>query len=270
MDLRLKDKVVLVTGGSKGLGLATAKAFIAEGAHVAIASRSEENIARARELLATEGARLSGFVGNLSQAEEAERIVEHTERELGPIDILVNSAGAAKRRPAEELDAAAWQAAIDAKFYPYVHAQDAVLRRMRARASGASAPGQQTGAVVNIIGVGGRIPSESHIAGGAANAALLLSTLGLAQYYARYGIRINAVNPGLTLTGRIEQAIASEALRRGISKEEAFARGEAEAPLRRYGRAEEIADVVVFLASERASYVVGALVSVDGGQKVAI
>jgi NAD(P)-dependent dehydrogenase (short-subunit alcohol dehydrogenase family) len=272
MDLKLAKKIVLVTGGSKGLGLAAARSFLAEGAKVAIVSRSADNIATARAALAADGFQVHGAVGDLSRAEDAERIVEEVEREVGPIDVLVNSAGAAKRKAAEELDASAWRAAMDAKFFPYVHAQDAVLKRFRARAAalglkGDTAPTQQVGAIVNIVGTGGKVPNETHITGGAANAALLLSTIGLAQYYAKFGIRINAVNPGITLTERVEQTLTFEAQRLGIGKDEARVRGEASAPLRRFGRADEVADVVTFIASERASYVVGAVISVDGGQK---
>lgn len=275
MDLKLAGQTALITGGSKGLGLACARAFLAEGARVLIASRSIDHVEGARARLRAEGHEVLGIAADFSDADAAERAVAEAEASLGSIDVLVNSAGAAKRRPAAELDAAAWKAAMDAKFFPYVHAQDAVLRRMRARAQaegqlGETAPTRQIGAVVNIVGVGGRIPSETHIAGGTANAALLLSTLGLAQYYARFGIRINAVNPGQTLTDRLDQTIEHEARRLGIDKPQALRRGQEGTPLRRFGTPEEVADVVVFLASPRASYVVGALVSVDGGQKLAI
>ncbi|MEC5386427.1 SDR family NAD(P)-dependent oxidoreductase [Uliginosibacterium sp. H3] len=272
MDLKLANKIVLVTGGSKGLGLAAARSFLAEGAKVAIVSRSADNIATARDVLAKEGFKVHGAVGDLSNPDEAERVVAEVEREVGPIDVLVNSAGAAKRKAAKELDAASWKAALDAKFFPYVHAQDAVLKRFRERAealglTGDTPPTQQVGAIVNIVGTGGKIPNETHITGGSANAALLLSTIGLAQYYAKFGIRINAVNPGVTLTERVEQTLTFEAQRLGIDKAQARQQGEASAPLRRFGRAEEVADVVTFVASERASYVVGALIPVDGGQK---
>jgi NAD(P)-dependent dehydrogenase (short-subunit alcohol dehydrogenase family) len=271
MELGLSGKVVLVTGGSKGLGLASARAFAAEGARVAIASRSADNLATAKATLAAEGLEVSTVTGNFTSAEDATRIVAETERLLGPVDVLINSAGAAKRTPAEQLDAAAWKAGLDAKFFPYIHAQDAVLRSLRARAEtdGTTPPRRQIGAIVNIVGTGGRVPSGTHLPGGSANAALLLSTLGLAQHYARYGIRINAINPGITLTDRVEQNLRLESERLGISREEALARGQAATPLRRYGEASEIANVALFLASEQASYVVGALVSVDGGQNSA-
>ena len=268
MDLALSGKAVLVTGGSRGLGLATARAFAREGARVVIASRGADNLARAKATLAAEDLAVATVVGNFTDAEQATRAVADAERLIGPIEVLINSAGAARRTPAEELDAAAWKAGLDAKFFPYIHAQDAVLKSLRARAGtdGTVPPPRQIGAIVNIVGTGGRLPSDTHLPGGSANAALLLSTLGLAQRYARYGIRINAINPGITLTDRIEQSLRLEAERLGVTREEALARGQAATPLRRYGEAHEIANVALFLASEQASYVVGALVSVDGGQ----
>ncbi|MGQ4274651.1 SDR family oxidoreductase [Terrihabitans sp. B22-R8] len=268
MDLGLHQKNVLITGGSKGLGLAAARAFAAEGARVAILSRSADNLAKAQAELSAEGFAVETVVADLADPAAATRAVDEAEARLGPLDILINSAGAAKRTPAELLDAAAWRAGLEAKFFPYIHVQDAVLKRFRSRAEtdGTTPPLRQIGAIVNIVGTGGRVPADNHLPGGSSNAALLLSTLGLAGYYARYGIRINAINPGITLTGRVEQGLALDIQRLGISREEALARGQAQTPLRRYGEPEEIANVALFLASEKASYVVGALVSVDGGQ----
>ena len=272
MELGLAGKVVLVTGGSKGIGLAVARAFIGEGARVGIVSRDQRNLEQARRTLADEGSEVAVAQADLSQNDQAQAAVAAIIRQLGPIDILVNSAGAARRIPPESLDSTAWHAALDAKYFTYIHTQDAVLKHWLERARSAEdnpeggAPARQLGAVVNIVGTGGRVPHPSHVAGGAANAALLLSTLGLATHYARYGIRLNAVNPGYTLTERMDQTVAQEALRLGVSREEALQKLSAELPLRRFGEPEEIANVVLFLASERAGYVTGALISADGGQ----
>ncbi|GAA5235188.1 SDR family oxidoreductase [Verticiella sediminum] len=275
MNLGLQHKNALVTGGSKGLGFACAHTLLREGARVAIVSRDPVNVADARRRLAADGFDTVGIVADLADEAAAEHAVAQAEQALGPLDILVNSAGAARRRPAEELDATAWREALGRKFFPYINVQEAVLRRMLTRArergqDGACPPETQIGAVVNIVGMGGKFPSESHISGSAANAALLLSTVGLARYYARFGIRINAVNPGVTVTDRTAQTLEHEARIQGVDVDEARRRGEAAAPLRRYGQPGEIADVVAFLASSRASYMVGALVPVDGGQKAAL
>lgn len=267
MGKELEGRVALVTGGSKGIGLAIARRFAEEGARVAIVSRSADNLEAARLALAADGLELLTLVADLGDAEQAEQAVAEAERRLGAIDLLVNSAGAAKRHEPEDLDPARWRAALDAKFFPYIHAQHAVLTRLRARAV-PPAPGgsvQPLGAIVNIVGTGGKQPTNTHLAGGSANAALMLSTVGLAAHYARFGIRINAINPGFTLTERVNQAVDLESARRGISKEQALAEGQARIPLGRYARPEEIAEVALFLASERASYVVGAIIPMDGG-----
>ena len=118
---------------------------------------------------------------------------------------------------------------------------------------------------MNVIGQGGKVASPSHLPGGAANAALMLATAGLASAYGRSGIRVNAVNPGLTLTDRATAAFRVEAQRLGISEDQARSLGAERIPLRRYASPDEIADVVVFLASDRASYVTGTILSMDGG-----
>lgn len=271
MDLGLTDRAVLITGGSKGLGLACARAFLREGARVAIVSRDPANLDAARADLAGEGFAVETIAANLSDPDAAADAVARAEAALGPVEVLVNSAGAARRTPPEELAPAAWKAAFDAKFFPYIYTQDAVLRSMRARAGAdtGAPPEREIGAIVNIIGSGGRVPTDSHLPGGSANAALMLATIGLAKHHARYGIRINGINPSTTVTERMEQALAIDAARLGLTRDEVLTRNEAGAPMRRFGRAEEIADVALFLASRRASYVVGALVSVDGGQKAA-
>ncbi|MEG3131603.1 SDR family oxidoreductase [Pantoea cypripedii] len=262
MDLQLSNKVVVVTGGSKGIGLAVAQRFLDEGAKVILVSRNAQNLATARQILNVGDDRLHTLSADLRDAAQANEVIEAAAARWGEIDVLVNSAGDAQRRAPEELDSAAWHAAMEAKYFTYIHTQDAVLARWRRR----DVEGER-GAIVNIVGTGGRVPNPSHAAGGAANAALLLSTLALAQHYARYGIRINAVNPGFTLTDRIHRSIEHEAKRLQLTPDEALARMEAELPLGRFGQPEEIADAVLFLASPRASYIVGALLNVDGGQK---
>ncbi|HVE08728.1 MAG TPA: SDR family NAD(P)-dependent oxidoreductase [Paraburkholderia sp.] len=262
MDLGLKDKVVLVTGGSKGIGLACARAFAAEGAKVAIVSRDPANLARAREQLSSAGLHVHLARADLHDPHSAADVVEEASQALGPIDVLVNSAGAARRYDPELLDADAFKATMEAKYFPYIYPQQEVLRRMVARVKSGEA--REPGTIVNIIGTGGKFATDIHIAGGAANAALMLATVGLAHYHARYGIRINAINPGATLTERVEEALALEAQQQGVSIEEARQRGEAKVPLGRYAKPEEIADVALFLASGRASYVSGAIIPMDG------
>jgi len=257
VELGLAGKVVLITGGSKGIGLACAQAFAAEGAKVAIVSRSREHLDRA---LGESGAALS-VAADLTRSESALTMVRECEDKLGDIDVLVNSAGAAKRYLPDDLNANAWHAAMDAKYFTYIHAMDAILPRMAARGSGN---------VVNIIGMGGKVATSYHLPGGAANSALMLATVGLAQVYGPKGIRVNAINPGATLTDRVREALRIEAMARKTTEEEVLQQGQARVPLRRYATAREVADVALFLASSRSSYVTGALIPMDGGSNPVI
>ena len=197
MDLGLEGKLVLVTGGSKGIGFACAQTFHAEGARVAICSRSQGNVDAAV-------ARLHGAFGvaaDCAHPDAALAMLDRVEGALGPIDVLVNSAGAARRTPPPDLTPAVWRGAFDAKFFSYVNVIDPLVKRMAARGSGV---------IVNVIGAGGKMASSTHLAGGSANAALMLATAGLGAAYAASGVRVVGVSPGLTETDRVAEGLAAE------------------------------------------------------------
>ena len=256
MKLGLEGKVVLITGGSKGIGLACAQAFAAEGARVAIASRSRENLDRAREILSKDGFEAVTAMADFSQPEESQSAVSQTEKLLGPVDILVNCAGAANRYQIDAYNSDAWHQGLDSKFFPQVHAMDAVRPGMIER---------KRGAIVNIMGMGGRSAQQVFLSGGAANAGLMLVTVGWASALGHYGIRVNGINPGSTLTDRVKRGIQADAEANGISETEALQRSQSRIPLGRFARPEEVAAVALFLASDQASYVTGAIIPMDGG-----
>ena len=249
MDLGLKDKRVLITGGSKGIGLACARAFVAEGAKVALVSRSEENLRKAN----VKGAYT--VAADLTDAAAAAAMVERVEKEFGAIDVLVNSAGAAKRTDADDLTPAAWRAGMDAKYFSYINVIDPLIKRMGKRGRGA---------VINIIGSGGKVASPTHLSGGAANAALMLATAGLAYAYASKNVRVVGLNPGVTQTERVAEGLKAEAKRANVSEEQAYKQMVARLPMGRPAKPEEIADIAVFAASERGRYLNGANISTDG------
>jgi NAD(P)-dependent dehydrogenase (short-subunit alcohol dehydrogenase family) len=251
MDLGLKGWKVLITGGSKGIGLACAKAFVAEGARVALVSRSEENLTKARAIIKE----AYTIAADLTNPEAAAAMVERVDNEFGPIDVLVNSAGAAQRTDADELTPAAWRAGMDAKYFSYIHVIDPLIKRMGKRGKGV---------VINVIGSGGKVASPTHLAGGAANAALMLATAGLAYAYASKNVRVVGVSPGVTRTERVAAGLQAEAKRASISIEQAEKQMVARLPMGRPAEPAEIADIVVFAASERGRYLNGANISTDG------
>jgi NAD(P)-dependent dehydrogenase (short-subunit alcohol dehydrogenase family) len=257
MDLQLSDKHILITGGSKGIGLACAQGFLAEGARVSLVSRDSANLARAQQQLlsACPGARLHTVAADLRDASAALAALDSAETAFGPVDVLVNSAGAAKRTPAAELTPEAFADAMQAKYFTTLHMLTPCIQRMGARGQGA---------VVNVVGNGGKVASPIHLPGGAANAALMLVSAGLAAAYGPQGIRVNAVNPGLTLTDRMHEGFAADARLKGLSPDEVMAQSVAKIPLGRMAEPEEVANAVLFLASIKASYVTGICMSMDG------
>lgn len=251
MDLALGGKTALVTGGTKGIGLACAKALLAEGAKVVVAGRSQVSVEAALNDL--DGAQ--GLAADLRSAEEAAELVAACHGLVGDIDILINSAGAAQRTVPEKLTPQHWRAAMDAKFFTYINVIDPVVKAMAARGAGR---------IVNIIGAGGKVASPIHLPGGSANAALMLATAGLAQAYAADGLRVLGLNPGPTRTARLTEGLKAQAEFAGTTVEEAERQAASRIPLGRMAEPEEIADMAVFLASDRASYVTGVTINMDG------
>ena len=257
MDLQLSGKTAVVTGASKGIGLACVEALAREGAAVVGISRDTGNLAKAQEDLAAKGLSFRAEAVDLTDPGATRAAFER----IGVPDILVNCAGAARRTPVDELDSAALHAAMEAKYFTYMHATEAVIRGMAERGSGA---------IVNIVGQGGRAANPLHIGGGAANAALMLASAGYAKAYAGQGVRVNVINPGMTRTGRVDEGLEAAVRATGRPKDELLAEMTSEIPMGRAGEPAEVADVAVFLASPRAGYVTASIITMDGATTAGI
>lgn len=260
MDLKLQNLHVLITGGSKGIGLACARLFLQEGAQVTLVSRDLSHLKAAKVLLSRDAPdttnRIFVLSADLRDPIQAHAMVDQAQSDGGAIDVLVNCAGAARRTPPAELNAQTWLEAMQAKYFTYIHVMDPLIKQMAQRGKGV---------IVNVVGMGGKLASPIHLPGGSANAALMLASVGLANAYARQGVRVNVVNPGLTLTERLQEGLVADAKLQHISTAEAFALANDRLPLGRIAEPDEIANAVVFLSSYRASYINGAVLSMDGG-----
>ncbi len=245
MDLHLKDRHVVIAGGSRGIGLACAKGYLEEGARVTVISRNGSN-----------NNDVFSIQADLSDDLQARKAITRSLVENGSIDILVNCAGSAQKCPPDELNTKKYQEAMMAKFYPYINTIEPTVREMVKN---------RKGSIVNVVGLGGKVAVPTHLPGGSANAALLLTTAGYASIYIKQGIRINAVNPIATDTDLLKSSLKADSKMQGISIEDARKAADAKTPLGRILLPEEVADTVIFLSSDRASYINGHMLYMDGG-----
>jgi 3-oxoacyl-[acyl-carrier protein] reductase len=266
MELGLEGKVALVTGASKGIGRAVADALAAEGCRVVLCARGEEELEAAAEEIRAAGGDAHAVAADMSEANEVERVAQETVSRFGTVDVLVNNAGGIGSPSSfEEISDEEWLWVLELNLLSAVRMTRAVLPHMRERG---------WGRIVNVASESGIQPDPFMPHYNASKAALINLTKSLSKAYANDGILVNAVSPATIRTPLVEGMFEELAEERGISKEEAEAAFLRETRpnivLERAGEAEEAAAVVVFLASEAASFVTGSNYRVDGGSVASI
>lgn len=259
LDLDLAGKTAIITGGSAGIGFATAKALYGEGVSVAIVARDSDRLEKAvnaiREL-PNQGNKVIPLSADLTQAESIEKVVSETLEKFGQIDILINNAGAARAGSFLDLDDEVFLDAWNLKLLGYIRLVKAVVPDQIRR---------RDGRIINIIGGAGRTPRPAFLPGSTTNAALLNFTRGISKELAQHNIRINAISPGSTATERAERLAKQNAQARGVSVEQIKAESLKAIPLGKIVQPEEIANLALFLVSDRAASITGAEILVDGG-----
>ena len=257
MDLELTGKTALVTGGSKGIGKAIARALAREGARVAICSRDGTALTAAAKEIG-DGARgeVIAIPADLSRAAEVQRVAEDAVGRLGRLDILINNAGAIRGGDFLKIPDEQWVGDWSLKLVGYIRMARAVFPQMQA---------QGGGRICNVVGAAARNPQATYLPGGVANAGLINFTKGLADLGAPSRVLVTAVSPAATRTERWDSLMAQQAAAAGKTVEAFRADAEKTYPLGRIATPEDIADLVCFLVSARASFITGVCITVDGG-----
>ena len=256
MVIDLNGKVALVTGASEGIGRVVAHTFARVGVRVAICSRRREAIEEAARLIQAEtGSEVLPVVADIGRRQDIGNFVQTAANHFGRIDILVNNAHEPPMGLPMELDDEAYEESVRVKPLGYIYCSREVVPYMRR---------QGGGRIIMVVGGSLRSPG-THVSAGISNAAALNFAKGLADELGKDNILVNSVAPGLTSTRRWPWHLEYAAKRQGISAEEAERRLLSQVPLGRVGEAQDVANVVLFLASDLASYITGSLVTVDGG-----
>ena len=261
MELNLTGKTAIVTGGSAGIGQACAGALYREGVSVLIVGRNRQRLEYAAQSLVSARTGTAGEIftvrADLTDAGDVLRVEQKALELLQTIDILINCAGAARAGAFFELSDQDFLEAWNLKLLGYIRMVRAIVPHMSAR---------KDGRIVNIIGAAGRTPSATFLAGSTTNAALINFTRGISKELARDNIRINAISPGSTATERSKRLIRQTAEAKGISIDEALAGTVGSIPIGRLVDPSEVADLVLFLVSDRAASITGAEILMDGGR----
>jgi NAD(P)-dependent dehydrogenase (short-subunit alcohol dehydrogenase family) len=257
MDLGLHGKVAVITGGSDGIGRATAHSLASEGASVVICARREDHLRTAAEEIAEDtGAQIEPVPADVSREADIQRVVQTAVDRFGRLDILVNNAGRSAAGPFEALDDAGWQADLDLKLFGAIRGIRAAIPHLRTVGGGS---------IVNVLNLGAKVPGPRSMPTSVSRAAGLAMTKALSKELAADNIRVNGIMIGLIKSGQHERTWQREGAEG--SMEEFYVRQAKTAgiPLGRVGEASEVGDLIAFLCSSRGSYISGVAINMDGG-----
>jgi 3-oxoacyl-[acyl-carrier protein] reductase len=257
METGLKGRVALVAASSQGIGRATAEAFAAEGCRVAMCARDEEKLTvAAREIEAKHGAAVFAKALDVTNAESVTAFVRDVAAKCGGVDICVTNAGGPPAKGFLAASVDEWRRAIDANFLSTVYFARAVIPYMQKK---------KWGRIVTITSITTKQPVADLVLSNAVRAAVVGLVRSLANEFGKDGILVNNVGPGFTATDRLKQLAKARSAATGKSEEDLFGAWAAESAVQRVGEPREVADTIVWLASERASYITGQTILVDGG-----
>jgi len=261
MDFGLQDQVALVLASSKGLGLACAKILYQEGANVIICSRSKEKLLKAKKEIESFGsdnpnARVHYFIADLNNETDIQNLVNNVVRLFNRIDILIHNAGGPPSAPVFQITKDEWNNSINLNLFSLINITRLILPIMQK---------QKSGRIIAITSVSVKQPLENLVLSNTARLGVVGYVKTLANEYAKNNILVNVVCPGPNLTDRMKELIKSQMKATGKSEEKVMETWISSIPLGRLGEPEELANLVVFLCSKKASYITGTTIQVDGG-----
>ena len=257
MDLGLKNRVALVAASSQGIGRATAEAFAAEGCRVAMCARNSHTLQAAADSIRKEyGVEVLAEAFDVTDAAAVGRFVAAVVEKFGTVDICVTNAGGPPAKGFLSASLDEWQRALEMNFLSSVYFAREVIPHMQR---------QRWGRIITLTSITTKQPVSDLVLSNAARAAVVGLVKSLANEFGKDGILVNNVGPGFTATDRLKELAKTRAATSGKTEQDLFAGWAADAPLKRLGQPREVAETIVWLASERASYITGQTVLVDGG-----
>ena len=262
MDLGLEGRVALVTGGSEGIGKAAAKSMAAEGARVVICARRPDVLERAADEIRRAGGEVTPAQADVSQPDQIESLFDKIVTTYGRLDILVNNAGTAAGGYFEDVTDGAWQADLDLKLFAAIRCSRMAIPHMKAHGGGR---------IINVTNLGAKAPGPRSVPTSVSRAAGIALTKALSKDYARDNILVNTVCIGLIKSGQNDRRWeAQRAQNPGLTLDQYYSERGRGVPLGRVGEAKEAGDVIAFLASDRASYITGVAINIDGGTSAVV